>query len=275
MKHWLVALSMVCAFDVQALELKGEMAQGSLIRGQVAQTDQVFLNGKKLNVSPQGNFIFGISRDYSGKVTLKIQNGENIKEQTYPVAARDWDIQRIEGLPANKVTPNDKELKRIRAENKLIKAARDRDTAEILGDLFGENAFVWPAQGRISGIFGSQRILNGEPRSPHKGVDVAAPTGTPVVATADGMVSLTHQDMFYMGKTVMIDHGFGLSSIYIHLDSIAVEQGQKVAQGEELGTIGMTGRATGPHLHWGMSWYHVAIDPATLVPPMTAQVTSQ
>ncbi|MBT6961803.1 MAG: M23 family metallopeptidase, partial [Rhodospirillaceae bacterium] len=130
--------------------------------------------------------------------------------------------------------------------------------------------FLQPAQGRISGVFGSQRILNGRPRSPHSGLDIAAPTGTPVLATADGVVSLVHDGMILTGKTVMIDHGFGLDSVYIHMSEIAVAQGQRIRQGEQIGAIGMTGRTNGPHLHFGISWYGAKLDPQTVMSALPA-----
>jgi murein DD-endopeptidase MepM/ murein hydrolase activator NlpD len=135
---------------------------------------------------------------------------------------------------------------------------------------FFETGFLQPAQGRISGVFGSQRILNGQPRSPHSGLDIAAPTGTPIVATADGIVSLVHDGMVLTGKTVMIDHGFGLDSVYIHMSDISVEQGQRVRQGDPIGAIGMTGRTNGPHLHFGISWYGAKLDPQTVMAALPA-----
>jgi len=152
-------------------------------------------------------------------------------------------------------------LERIAKENRLIRKARDESG---LTPWF-ETGFVMPAEGRISGIFGSQRILNGEPRNPHNGLDIAAPTGTPIIAAADGVVSLIHEDMYFSGKTVMIDHGLGLESVYIHMSKIHVTDGQQVRQGELIGEIGSTGRSTGPHLHWGVSWYSTRLDPETVL----------
>ena len=157
-------------------------------------------------------------------------------------------------------------MKRISAEGVLINAARARDTDHA----FFRGGFVWPVTGRISGVYGSQRFLNGKPRRPHLGVDIAAPTGTPIVATADGIVRIAHSDMFFTGKTVAIDHGHGLMSIYAHMSQVAVKNGQKVAKGAPIGKVGATGRVTGPHLHWGVSLFRTRLDPALLVGPMTA-----
>ena len=144
---------------------------------------------------------------------------------------------------------------------------RTRTTLET----FFDAGFIWPVEGRISGVFGSQRILNGKPRRPHNGVDIAAPTGTPVKAMGDGIVALVHQDMFFTGKTVMIDHGLGLNSVYIHMNAITVRDGEFVTKGTQIGTVGQTGRATGPHLHWGVSWFKTHLDPALLVGPQKAR----
>jgi murein DD-endopeptidase MepM/ murein hydrolase activator NlpD len=184
------------------------------------------------------------------------------------VKQRQYRIQRIEGLPPDKVAPKKEDLDRIAADATLLRAARGRFT--LSSDFLG--GFVWPARGRISGVYGSQRILNGEPRNPHLGVDVAAPTGTPVIAAADGVVSLVHQDMFFTGKTVLIDHGLGVGTTYIHMSRIEVTDGQRVKQGQRIGRIGQTGRSTGPHLHWGLTWKGERLDPALLVGPMPLPV---
>jgi murein DD-endopeptidase MepM/ murein hydrolase activator NlpD len=164
------------------------------------------------------------------------------------------------------VEPSEEDLARIKADAEAIAKARARDSAEPLWD----TEWRWPVVGRISGVFGSQRILNGQPRRPHYGVDVAMPTGTPVVAPADGVVSLAHGDMYFTGGTVILDHGHGVGSLYAHLSAVDVAEGTRLRKGERLGAIGATGRATGPHLHWGMTWYALNVDPALVVPPMPA-----
>ena len=172
----------------------------------------------------------------------------------------------MDGLPPSTVTPDPVTAELIRQQGSLIVAARNR--TESLP--FFETGFMQPAEGRISGVFGSQRILNGQARSPHSGLDIAAPTGTLVRATADGVVSLVHDGMVLTGKTVMIDHGFGLDSVYIHMSEITVESGQAVRQGDVIGAIGMTGRTNGPHLHFGISWYGAKLDPQTVMAALPA-----
>lgn len=242
--------------------LKGSLIPGSLITGKVAPGSKINFHKKTVRVSPDGTFILGFGRN--AKLTQSIEildpNGftytQNIK-----LKKRTYNITRIDGLPGRKVTPNPKDVKRIKANNAGIARVRQLDT-KTQNFL---NGFQWPILGRISGVYGSQRVLNGKPRSPHNGVDIAAPKGSTVLATAKGTIALVHQDMFYSGKTVMIDHGHGLSSIYIHMSEILVKQGQLVTKGEAIGAVGMTGRATGPHLHWGISLFRTHLDPMLIV----------
>ena len=242
--------------------LKGSLIPGSLITGKVAPGSKINFHKKTVRVSPDGTFILGFGRN--AKLTQSIEildpNGftytQNIK-----LKKRTYNITRIDGLPGRKVTPNPKDVNRIKANNAGIVRVRQLDT-KTQNFL---NGFQWPILGRISGVYGSQRVLNGKPRSPHNGVDIAAPKGSTVLATAKGTIALVHQDMFYSGKTVMIDHGHGLSSIYIHMSEILVKQGQLVTKGEAIGAVGMTGRATGPHLHWGISLFRTHLDPMLIV----------
>ena len=190
--------------------------------------------------------------------------GGKTETQELTITQRTFDIQRINNLPKNQVEPNAEELKRIKAEQVRINAARARDS-----DLpYAFEGFDWPALGPISGVYGSQRILNGEPRSPHFGVDVAAPLGTPLKAPAGGIVSLADADLFFTGGTIIIDHGHGLASLFAHMQKVAVKEGDSLAKGGYVGNLGRTGRATGPHLHWGMFLFSTPIDPQLLVPPM-------
>jgi murein DD-endopeptidase MepM/ murein hydrolase activator NlpD len=244
------------------LDLAGELVQGGLVRGQVAPDSEVWLDGRSLRVTTDGWFVFGFPRDApaSAKLLIRAPTGEE-RRHTLQVARRTYRVQRIDGLPPRKVTPNEADLAKIRADAALLNAARERDTA---ARGFVEQ-MTWPVIGRISGVYGSQRILNGEPRTPHRGVDIAASAGTPVGAMASGVVSLAETDMYFTGGTVMLDHGHGLHSVYAHLDEVRVTVGQQLRQGQTLGTVGATGRATGPHLHWGAYWFDQAIDPALLV----------
>lgn len=245
-----------------SLELDGNLTQGGLLMGRADPGTRVALDGRAVRVSNDGLFVAGFGRSANSQAMLSVTYPDGTTEtRTLTVAARKWKIQRIDGLPKRKVTPEKRDLDRIRREGALIAGVRKLDTNATLF----KSGFLQPLEGRISGVFGSQRILNGKPRRPHNGLDIAAPKGTPVKAAADGRVALVHQDMFFTGKTVMLDHGHGLSSVYIHMDSILVAEGQTVIKGTPIGTVGMTGRATGPHLHWGVSWFGTHLDPALLV----------
>lgn len=247
-----------------ALELDGPMVQGGLVVGRVAPGTAVTVNGHAVRVSEDGRFLIGFGRDAQTTLVRATSPGGVTVTQTLRVQTRTYDVQRIDGLPPRQVTPDTETLQRIEAEKRLIADARARDRAAI--DFAG--GFAWPAVGRISGVFGSQRILNGAPRAPHLGVDVSAPEGAPVVAAADGVVAFAHDDLFFTGKTVILDHGHGLTSSYAHLSAIAVKPGERVVRGQTIGRIGATGRVTGPHLHWGVHLLGVGLDPALLVGPM-------
>jgi murein DD-endopeptidase MepM/ murein hydrolase activator NlpD len=266
--RWLYALAVLVwggAAAAFGLQLEGELTQGGLVRGQVAPGSAVWLDGRELRVSADGWFVFGFGRDAAERAELVVREPDGREDRrVLTIARRTYDVQRIDGLPPRQVTPSEQDRARIRADDELVEAAKRRDT-DGLG--FTQKV-AWPALGPISGVYGSQRILNGEPRAPHRGLDVAAPPGTPVGAMASGVVSLAEPDMYFTGGTVMVDHGHGLHSIYVHLQNVLVEVGQDVVQGAVLGTVGSTGRATGPHLHWGVYWFDQAVDPALLVGPM-------
>lgn len=239
--------------------------QGGLIIGHALPGARAWFEGTELRVSDGGVFVIGFGRDAPEKMHLRIRfaDGSSVDE-TFDVERRRYRIQRVDGLPERKVTPKPSDLERIRREAALVSTARERDDPRT--DFLG--GFDWPATGRISGVYGSQRILNGQPRRPHFGVDVAGPVGTPVRAPADGIVTLAHPDMFYSGGTLILDHGHGVSSSFLHLSAILVEQGQRVHRGEMIGRIGATGRATGAHLDWRMNWFDTRIDPALLAGEM-------
>ncbi|HEY9079225.1 M23 family metallopeptidase [Magnetovibrio sp.] len=261
----LIALIVLFAVPAQALELQGAFKQGGLVIGHTAPGAQVTLDGETVDVAADGAFVIGFGRDAKPHAVLKVvEPGGKIDEHALTIVKQDYKIQRIDGLPARKVTPKPEDVARIKADNAKIWGVR--------GAISPESRFLsgfrWPVTGPISGVFGSQRILNGQPKNPHNGVDVAAPEGTPIVAPADGVVALVHDDMFYTGKTVMIDHGLGLTTVYAHMDSIAVIEGQVVSQGDAIGTVGKTGRVTGAHLHWGMTWKSVHLDPMLATEPM-------
>ncbi len=248
------------------LTLDGNMTQGGLVIGKAEPGARVSIGGTAVRVSGDGAFLIGFGRDAKPVVRLRVTHPDGTRtEKALNVAPRKYQVQRIDGLPSRQVTPTKPEdLKRIRQDNARIAAVRKLDS----GRSDFASGFQWPATGPISGVFGSQRILNGKPRNPHNGVDIAAPRGSTVTAAADGTVALVHPDMFFTGKTVMIDHGHGLSSVYVHMDEILVTQGQRVTKGTPIGIVGKTGRTTGPHLHWGVSLFGTHLDPALLVGPM-------
>ncbi|MEE8274951.1 MAG: M23 family metallopeptidase [Alphaproteobacteria bacterium] len=248
--------------------LDGPLIQGGLLRGVTEPGAEVTFEGRRVRVSAQGLFIVGFGRDDEGPFTLEVRHADGTTTHRHlDIEKRDYRIQRIDGLPPKMVTPDAEALARIRRENARIAEARARDTPEALF----AGGFAWPVEGPISGVYGSQRVLNGEPRRPHFGVDVAAPAGTPVKAPADGIVALAEEDLYYTGGTVMLDHGHGLTSVYSHLSAVTVTVGERVRQGEVIGRVGATGRVTGAHLDWRVNWFKTRLDPALLVPPMPAQ----
>ncbi len=250
------------------LRIEGPLIQGGLVRGVTDAGAEVWFEGVRVRVSPAGMFLIGFGRDDTGPFDLEVRHGDGtVSRRSLAIAAREYRVQRIDGLPPNTVTPGPEELARIRREGALIAAVRARDTAEALF----AGGFVWPAVGPISGVYGSQRILNGEPRRPHFGVDVAAPEGAPVLAPADGIVALAETDLFYTGGTVMLDHGHGLTSVYSHMSEVSVSVGERVRQGEPIGRVGATGRVTGAHLDWRVNLFKTRLDPALIAGPMPGE----
>jgi murein DD-endopeptidase MepM/ murein hydrolase activator NlpD len=241
------------------------MVQGGLVQGRTLPETKIVFDGEPVRVSNDGLFLIGFGRDAPTTVQLSalFPDGSR-KQRSLTVKQRKYDIQRIDGLPPRKIVPTEQDLMRIRAEAALTRAARERNDPRT--DFLG--GFRWPVVGRISGVYGSQRILNGEARRPHYGIDIAAPVGTSVQAPADGVVTLTHPDMFFSGGTLIIDHGHGLSSSFLHLERILVELGERVRQGQKIAEVGATGRATGAHLDWRINWFTQRLDPALLVEPM-------
>ena len=244
------------------LSLQGEPVQGGLIFGQVLPGCHVTLDGREVMVSDAGVFVIGFDRDETGSRQLAIQPpGQEALVRQLTVIAREYDIERVDGLPPQTVTPDPEAAERIQKEAEMVSAARSRRDARA--DFSA--GFDWPAHGRISGVYGSQRVLNGEPRRPHFGLDIAAPTGTPVYAPCDGIVTLTHNDMYFSGGTLILDHGHGLSSSFLHLSEILVDTGTQVRRGDLIARIGSSGRASGPHLDWRMNWLDRRVDPQRLV----------
>lgn len=260
----LLVLGLMTGAANAAVTLEGQIVQGGLVFGQAPAGSQVRLDGETLMVSDEGRFLIGFGRDETQARHLEVQLPDNQRwSRTLTPEQRTFDIQRIDGLPSEQVTPLPEVLKRIRDEAAMARRARERRDSRT----DWTDGFIWPAEGRISGVYGSQRILNGQARAPHWGIDIAAPTGTPVLAPAAGIVTLTHPDMYFSGGTIFLDHGHGLISAFLHLSEIKVEQGQSIAQGEIIGLIGATGRATGPHLDWRISLGDTRVDPMLLLPP--------
>ncbi|QBQ54552.1 M23 family metallopeptidase [Nitrosococcus wardiae] len=248
-----------------ALEFHGPLQQGSLLIGKTEPGIEVFLDGRQLRVSEDGLFLMGFGRDAKPEATLKLVFPDGTHEvRELEIAQRQYQTQHIEGLPPRKVTPRTEDLVRIRKEAAWVRKARELDDPRT--DFL--SGFIWPVQGAISGVYGSQRILNGQPRRPHYGIDIAAPTGTPVRAPSDGLVTLVHPDMFFSGGTLILDHGHGLSSAFLHLRRILVEEGERVTQGEIIAEVGATGRVTGAHLDWRINLFQTRLDPQLLVAPM-------
>ena len=240
---------------------------GALISGYAVPGSKVVFSGKRLQLAADGRWVAGIGRDAQGSQTVSVTSKKCRAQQLIRLTERAWRTERVSGVPQNTVTPDPVSAKRIAAESALIVAARSLASART----DWASGFIWPARGRISGVYGSQRILNGTPSSPHLGLDIAAARGTPVYASAAGRVSLSHQDMLLTGKTVLIDHGHGVSTIYIHLDQIHVLSGQDVRSGQALGSIGTTGRSTGPHLHFQLHWFQEKLDPALVLPALNSR----
>jgi len=245
--------------------LIGEPIPGHLIIGNAPEAQKVFLNNELLKLNPNGSFVFGFDRDDKGTHNLRVVYEDGFSEEIALVLQkREYQIQRINNLQQQHVTPPPELQERIdRERNTIIEARKKIDTTQTPYFLSG---FMRPVEGgRISGVFGSQRILNGEPRNPHNGLDIALPTGAPVYAMADGIVCLRADDFHYNGNFVLLDHGHGLNSVYVHLHKIHVEDGAHVIKGQLIGEVGSTGRSTGPHLHWGVQWYGKRIDPQAVL----------
>lgn len=240
------------------LTLNGTLAQGGMVTGVVQPGSQVFLGPQALKVAPDGRFVFGFHRDAPAKAEISViaPGGEAYRE-ALSVAQREYKIQQIDGLPPKKVTPPPEFYERLRRERGLVGKARAANT----DFLFWAEPFIRPAKGRISGVYGSQRILNGIPKQPHYGLDIAAPKGTPVVAPASGVVVLAEPDFYYEGGIIIIDHGFRVMSTLFHLNSVDVDVGQTVNQGDRIGSVGATGRATGSHVDWRINWGSARLDP--------------
>jgi murein DD-endopeptidase MepM/ murein hydrolase activator NlpD len=250
------------SISAMALELKGHLTQGGLVTGKLNNAQSVSLNGKTLKLSANGDFVFGFGRDAQTRHSLSwVDSAGKTHSQDLIITTRDYKIDKITGVAKKYVSPAKEVTARISREAVAIKKAR-----QVNSDLmYFLDPVLKPAQGRISGVYGSQRYFNGEPRRPHFGLDIANKTGTPVYAPIGGTVVFAEPDIYYSGGTLILDHGFGVTSTYIHLSKLDVKIGDKVTQGVKIAEIGATGRVTGPHLDWRLNWQGERLDPALLM----------
>ncbi len=260
----LLAILLILAASpvVAATRLDGRAEQGGIILGRTEPAATVTLDGRAVPVDRDGRFLLGFGRDAAERAILEVRHADGgLERRILDISRRDWPIQRIEGLPRDKAEPDAAAVARIRAESDMLRGLR----AEITPDARFLTGLIRPAEGIVSGRFGSQRVYNGHAGAPHSGLDIAAPGGTPVAAAAAGVVVLAAPDLFLTGATVMIDHGLGLMSSYAHLSRIDVASGRGVARGDVIGAVGASGLASGSHLHWGVSWLDVRLDPETVL----------
>ena len=243
------------------LELNGSFTQGGLLFGKTNSKNKVFFKNKNIFVNDSGDFVLAIGRDEELENVIVIQGLNKKETHKIQISKRKYKIQRIDGLPKNKVTPSLEEMKRIKKESKKIKKSK----SVFLNKTLYKSGFIWPVKGIITGEYGNQRILNGKPRRPHYGLDIAATSGTKIVSPSDAEVILTMEDSFFNGKMIILNHGLGLNSIYSHLKKIYIKEGEKIKKGDLIAEVGNTGRSTGPHLDWRINVYNVAIDPELLL----------
>ncbi len=245
-----------------SLEFNGKFIQGHFIIGKTEPKSKIWIDKKRVKVTNDGFFAFGIGRDRKYDLTITRELNGKKEKIVKKIIKRKYNIQRIDGLPKKKVTPPKEVYERIKRENKIITKARSIDS-----DLtFFKNKFIAPLENSIiTGVYGSQRILNGKPKWPHYGIDFAAKEGTEIKAMLDGTATMVEPDLFYTGGTLIFDHGHGVSTLYMHLQNIFVKKGQKVKQGDIIGTVGSTGRSTGPHLDVRLNWFGTRLDPMTVL----------
>ena len=257
---YLLVILFICSKSI-AIEFYGSFIQGSFIVGKTNPDDKIKIDKKDIRVSNEGYFVFGIDRDR--KYDVKILKTDNTQSEIIikKVLKRKYKIQRIDGLPENKVTPPKEVYDRIKLENNQIGKARAIDSDLI----FFKEKFIMPVDGIITGVYGSQRILNGKPKWPHYGIDIAAKKGTKIKSSGTGIVTMAENDLYYTGGTIIMDHGHGISTIYSHLENIYVEVGEEITKGDIIGTVGTTGRSTGPHLDFRVNWFQTRLDPMTLL----------
>ncbi|MCL1113143.1 MULTISPECIES: M23 family metallopeptidase [Shewanella] len=269
---FMMASTLMYSAAATGVTFQGVFEQGALVRGTVPAGSKILLNGEPVKVTPKGQFAIGFDRDAKPDHIFKVTYPDGLTEiKPLKIAAKQYKIDRVTGISQNIMKPDPVAQAR---------AAKDAEQTRAARDIFSEQyafmqPFIWPVTGRISGVYGSQRVYNDVPGNPHFGVDVARPTGTVVVAPADGVITLAVPDMFYSGGTVIIDHGYGVSSTFLHLSKLYLNVGDKVKQGDKVAEIGATGRVTGPHLDWRLNWFQMRLDPVSIVPPMASVLAEQ
>lgn len=263
-----LAVVPVAAADAGAPRIQGRWIQGAAVFGSVAPGSRLRFGEREVSVSADGRFVVGIAFDAGPAAELVVTDPAGaVQRHEYSVEARRYDVQKIGGLPQAMVEPPPEVQQRIEEDQRRVAAARrfDSDIDAFAG------GFVWPVSAQVTGVYGSSRILNGVPRQPHFGIDLAAPEGAPVRAAAGGVVRLAARDLYYTGGTIILDHGHGLSTTYLHLSKLDVGEGQNVSRGAVIGRVGHTGRATGPHLCWRANWFDVRLDASLLMQPEPAK----
>ena len=261
MQKILLIIAILFTSNCFAIEFNGKFIQGHFIIGKTEPKSKIIIDKKEIKVSRDGFFVFGIDRDRKFDVLITKINNDKKEKIIKKVFKRKYNIQRIDGLPENKVTPPEEVYKRIKTENNAIGEAR-----AINSDLiFFKNKFIMPVEGIITGVYGSQRILNGKPKWPHYGIDIAADQGTMILSSGTGVVTMAEDDLYYTGGTIIMDHGHGISTIYSHLENVLVSVGDQIYQGDVIGTVGSTGRSTGPHLDFRINWFQTRLDPMSVL----------
>jgi murein DD-endopeptidase MepM/ murein hydrolase activator NlpD len=266
MRILILCLGLCLALAVRAeepyLRVEGKLIQGAMLRG---DTNALRLKILERELTPKnGRFVFGLGRDAAAQLKiLAYFDGANTQEYLFQVEQRQYETQSIEGVESKYVNPPESVLARIRQDSAAVRKAR---SVESPNEHFLEK-WRWPAEGVLTGVYGSQRIFNGVPKRPHYGLDIAGPVGTPIYAPLAGTVTLAHPDMYYSGGTLILDHGQGISSTFIHLDTILVAEGEELKAGDLIAEMGATGRVTGPHLDWRVNWFEQRLDPLLLLPP--------
>ena len=261
MKKILLAVAILFSTNSFAIEFTGKFVQGHFILGKTDPGSKIIIDKTEIKVSKDGYFVFGIDRDRKFDILITKIGNDKKEKITKKVFKRKYKIQKIDGLPENKVTPPESVYKRIKKENNAIGEAR-----AINSDLnYFKNKFIMPVDGIITGVYGSQRILNGKPKWPHYGIDIAAKQGTHIKSSGKGIVTMAEDDLYYTGGTIIMDHGHGISTIYSHLENVLVSVGDKINQGDIIGTVGSTGRSTGPHLDFRINWFQTRLDPMTVI----------